>query len=79
MEKQANLTVTPTLNSIPIRHGDFPSMVEALAYAAQGEAGFNFFNVFGEVTEVLSYQTLQQKAQQLAVVLQDSGFNKGTA
>ena len=77
MEKQTNLIVTPTLNSIPIRHGDFSTMVEALAYAAQGEAGFNFFNVFGELTDVLSYQTLQQKAQQLAVVLKDSGFKKG--
>lgn len=69
-------TVTPTLNSIPIRHGDFLTATDALTYAAQGEAGFNFFNVFGQLTDVLSYKQLQAEAMKVAFYLKQLGFSR---
>lgn len=70
------LSVTPTINSIPIRHGDFATTTEALAYAAQGEAGFNFFNVFGQLNAVLTYKQLQQQSRQAARYLQQQNFSR---
>lgn len=72
----SKLIATPTLNSIPLRHGDFPTTTEALAYAAQGEAGFNFYNVFGQLTDVLSYQQLQSQAMLTALHLKRQGFSR---
>jgi fatty-acyl-CoA synthase len=71
-------SVTPTVNSIPIRHGDFFTATDALAYAAQGEAGFNFFNVFGQLTDVLSYKTLQNESMKAALYLQQQGLPRGS-
>lgn len=70
----SKLTATPTLNGIPLRHGDFATTTEALAYAAQGEAGFNFYNVFGQLTDVLSYRQLQSRAMLTARYLKRQGF-----
>ena len=33
----------------------FPTLTEALDYAAQGQTGFNYYNGRGELTTVLSY------------------------
>lgn len=70
------LTVTPTINSIPIRHGDFPTATDALAYAAQGEAGFNFFNALGQLTAVLDYRRLRRESMRAGLYLQQQGFSR---
>ncbi|GKX53891.1 acyl-CoA synthetase [Leminorella grimontii] len=70
----AMLTVTPTVNSIPIRHGDFPTATDALAYAAQGEAGFNFFNAAGQLTAVLDYRRLWRESMRAGLYLKQQGF-----
>lgn len=72
----SELVVTPTLNSIPIRHGDFTTTTEALAYAAGGEAGFNFFNVSGELTGVLDYKQMQAQSMRVALQLKQQGFSR---
>lgn len=76
MPMQTALTVTPTLNSIAIRHGDFLTTTDALSYAAEGEAGFNFFNVFGQLTAVLSYKQLKQRSMQVALYLKRQGYSR---
>ncbi|VFS47337.1 AMP-binding protein [Budvicia aquatica] len=54
----------------------FPLPPEALAYAAQGEAGFNVYNVFGQLTDVLSYRQLQSRARLTARHLKHQGFSR---
>lgn len=70
------LKITPTINSIPIRHGDFSTATEALAYAAQGEAGFNFFNIQGKLTSVLTYRELNERSLKTASYLKTQGFER---
>ena len=35
---------TPTRGALPRRFGDFPTLPDALDYAADGETGLNFYN-----------------------------------
>jgi len=58
---------TPTLNKgLQCRVGGFDTIAEALDYAAQGETGYNFFNLRGEVAARLSYTDLRARARDLA-------------
>lgn len=58
---------TPTLNSsLEFRAGGFASLPEALDYAAQGETGYNFFNLRGELTSSLPYAELRRRAMEIA-------------
>jgi fatty-acyl-CoA synthase len=58
---------TPTLNKqLKQRIGGFDSLPEALDYAAQGETGYNFFNLRGELSARLSYSELRERACALA-------------
>lgn len=58
---------TPSQNSsLPVKVGEFSTVCEALDYAAQGETGYNFFNLRGEATAVLSYRDLRDRAKALA-------------
>lgn len=61
------LAPTPSLNKgVPYRNGGFTTVADALDYAAQGETGYNFFNLRGEVTARLSYKDLRSRAIALA-------------
>ncbi len=63
----AALAPTPSKNaSLAYQVGGFSSVAEALDYAAQGETGYNFFNLRGDVTARLSYKDLRTKAKTLA-------------
>ncbi len=58
---------TPTLNTdLAYQIGGFATLPEALDYAAQGQAGYNFFNLRGEISHRLSYAELREKAHGLA-------------
>jgi fatty-acyl-CoA synthase len=72
------LNPTPTDNtSLPRRLGDFPTIVAALDYAAQGETGLNFHSARGELAEVLPYARLRQDALDLAGRLAGLGLKPG--
>lgn len=57
---------TPTSSGLPLRKGDFPTLPEALDYAAQGETGLDFYSVRGELTAALPYRLLRDDALLLA-------------
>ena len=60
------LKPTPTESHVPLRNADFPSLAEALDYAAKGTSGFNFYDGRGKLRTVLPYTLLQQEARTLA-------------
>ncbi len=45
-----------------MRYADFPTLVEALNYAAQGNTGMNFYNRRNQLLAVLEYRSLRQRA-----------------
>ena len=58
---------TPTTNTaLPLRVGHFRTIPEALDYAAQGETGYNFFDLRGGVKRALPYREVREKAVALA-------------
>jgi fatty-acyl-CoA synthase len=67
---------TPTLSGIEQRPGTFPTLPEALDYAAGGQTGLNFYSVRGELTEALPYGTLRLEAIALARKLITLGLKR---
>ena len=68
---------TPTASGLNQRKGDFPTLPDALDYAAGGETGLNFFSVRGELTEALSYRALRDEALELGRRLLGLGMRPG--
>ncbi len=69
---------TPTKNtSLPKRLADFPTLPDALDYAAQGETGFNFYSSRGHLNEVLPFADLRTKARDVARNLCGAGVVSG--
>src|ERR1700761_179648 len=68
---------TPSRSGIPRRPADFPTLVDALDYAAQGEAGFNFYSGRGVLQEALPFRILRRQARQLATCLLGMGRAAG--
>ncbi|MEL7488336.1 MAG: AMP-binding protein, partial [Pseudomonadota bacterium] len=61
------LNPTPTRNAaLPHLLKRFETLCDALDYAAQGETGFNFYNLRGELAESASYRQLRDEAVSLA-------------
>ena len=76
--KAESLTPTPTASqNLPPRLAEFETLPEALDYAAQGEAGFNFYDVRGTLTEVWTYADIRTKARQRARQLLSLGLSRG--
>src|SRR5215468_6568064 len=72
------LRPTPTRNRhLKQRVGGFASVVEALDYAAKGEAGFNFYSGRGELVCALPYAELRSQAETTARRLLSLGFERG--
>jgi fatty-acyl-CoA synthase len=69
--------ITPTAPGRVLRRADFPSLIEALDYAAQGETGLNFHGLRGELAEALSYADLRAAARGLARRLLAAGLTPG--
>ena len=64
---------TPTASGLDLRRAEFSTLTEALDYAAAGQTGFNYYNGRGELTTVLSYRELRERARALARRLQGLG------
>ena len=61
------LSPTPTVSAgLPLKLELFQTLTDALDYAAAGEAGFNFYNLRGGLSEVLSYAGLRARSRALA-------------
>lgn len=69
--------LTPSKNNLAFRPGDFPTLVEALDYAALGSTGANFFTGRGEQYAALPYHELRVQARALARKLLGLGLEKG--
>ncbi|MBU2672932.1 fatty acyl-AMP ligase [Hafnia paralvei] len=65
------------ISTHPMRYADFPTLVEALDYAAQGSAGMNFYDRRNQLEAVLEYRALQSKAIAGARRLLSLNLNKG--
>lgn len=57
---------TPIARNIPLRHGDFATLNEALDYAATGDTGFNYFDGRGRLRARLTYSDLREQAVEIA-------------
>ncbi len=61
------MIATPTLSDdLPTRRADFETLPEALDYAARGTTGLNFHTAKGELSHVLTYAELRERAVELA-------------
>lgn len=71
------ITPTATDNNLPLSTADFPTLTEALNYAAKGRTGYNFYSSRGECYASLSYAELREQAQALARRLLGLGLERG--
>jgi fatty-acyl-CoA synthase len=71
------LTPTPTAPDRTIRKGDFPTIAQALDYAASQPTGINIHSLRGELVEVLPYSILRDQARALAGRLLALGLAPG--
>ncbi len=53
---------TPSSSGLPRRVADFPTLPDALDYAARGETGINVYSGRGVLSEVLSYRDLREQS-----------------
>ena len=60
-----------------MRYADFPSLVEALDYAAQGSTGMNFYDRRNQLIASIDYHTLKQRATAGARRLLSLHLSKG--
>jgi fatty-acyl-CoA synthase len=72
------LSVTPSINAdLPLRHGDFATLTEALDYAAGGETGINIHSPKGELTDAIPYARLRTESRALACRMLAAGLKPG--
>lgn len=57
---------TPTARGVPLRQGDFSTLIDALDYAATAATGLNYFNGKGQLITSLSYADLQAQSVAMA-------------
>lgn len=57
---------TPTFRSKPLIHADFPTLCDALDYAATCDTGFNYFDGKGTLKTAMPYSELRTRAQDVA-------------
>lgn len=69
--------ITPTEPGRVVRLADFPTLVEALDFAAQGATGVNLYGLRGELVEALPYQALRLAAREHAARLLAAGLRPG--
>ncbi len=66
---------TPTTSeNLGYRRADFATLTEALDYAARGKAGLNFYSGRGDLTAILSYSELRERARTVACGLIRAGL-----
>lgn len=70
--------LTPTFDdTLPRRFSDFPTLIEAVEYAAKGLRGINFYNAKGDHKRSLSYKDMRDQAEAIGRRLVALGFKKG--
>ena len=57
---------TGTARGLPVRHADFPTLCDALDYAAQCGTGFNFLDGKARLKSTLPYAELRERAMDVA-------------
>lgn len=68
---------TPSVHSLPLRHGGFATLTAALDYAAQGDTGCNFYTARGDLACALPYRDLRARARAHARRLHALGLARG--
>ncbi|WP_217995387.1 fatty acyl-AMP ligase [Shimwellia blattae] len=71
------MSETSSTHSLPMRYADFPTLVEALDYAAQGSTGMNFYDRRNQLVAVLEYSDLKRRAMANARRLLSLNLNRG--
>jgi fatty-acyl-CoA synthase len=71
------LSETSSTQGLVQRLADFPSLADALDYAALGRTGMNFYDRRCQLTAVLEYRELKLRAQGAAKRLLTLGLSKG--
>lgn len=71
------MSETSSVHSLPMRYADFPTLVDALDYAALGKTGMNFYDRRNQLVAVLEYSTLKQRAISGARRLRSLNLKKG--
>lgn len=69
--------ITPTASDRTVRFADFPTLTQALDFAATGETGINLYSLRGELVEALPYAKLRDEAVVLARRLLATGAQVG--
>jgi len=59
-------TPLPTSRGVPIRHGDFVTLCDALDYASTSKTGFNYFDGKARLKATLPYSELHSRAVAMA-------------
>lgn len=72
-----SMSETSSTQSIPMRYADFPTLVEALEYAAKGNTGMNFYDRRSQLVAVLKYSKLKRRAMINAQHLLSLNLRKG--
>lgn len=67
----------PTASDRPVRHADFPTLTQALDFAATGETGITLYGGRGECLRAMTYADLRTEARALARRLLAGGLNPG--
>lgn len=73
----ANTDVPFSAQTTPLKLATFSSLVEAIDYAATGEAGMSFYNARGICEESISYNELRERAVKIAKHLLGLGLERG--
>jgi fatty-acyl-CoA synthase len=71
------MQATGSSHDLALRKADFPTLCEALDYAAQGKTGVNFYNARGEIYASSTYAELRIEAMELARRLMSLGIEPG--
>ncbi|WP_172273356.1 fatty acyl-AMP ligase [Caulobacter sp. RHG1] len=74
---KAQAMITPTASDRTVRLADFPTLTQALDFAATGETGINLHSLRGELVEALPYAKLRDDAIVLARRLLATGAKVG--
>lgn len=69
------ISPTPTAADRLVRHADFPTLVAALDFAAQGQTGVTLYGGRGELLAAIPYADLRRQALALAGRLLAAGLN----
>jgi fatty-acyl-CoA synthase len=73
-----NMNATSTVDNFQANNNSFFSTLsEALDYAAQGHAGYNFYSSRGKLIATLSYDMLRKEAKILAKKINHLGVTRG--